>query len=347
MFPGLKLRSFMRAAAITLFVGAILPVSARSAPPGATPRAMTDVQFILSWLPNVQYAGLWVAQQRGWWGQAGIRLHFIPWSAAVHPETDVPARGGNTFGFQSGAAIVIARARGVPVQAVYADAQRSVFGLIVLANSPIHSLRDLKGKRVGYQAHELYVPETMLANAGLAPTQWAPRQVGFDPVVLPAGQVNALSCFLTNEPIALALKGVKTRAFRAADYGFHFYDNVLFTTTSLLQRNPSLVRRVVKVAARGFAWAHNHPDAAARLTVAHYFPAQAGYSAAQNLQQQILEARTFRQFNRSTDGRYDGLMSTATWRDSVNILYRYGEIKSRPSAAAMYTNRFNPNRGPG
>jgi hypothetical protein len=97
------------------------------------------------------------------------------------------------------------------------------------------------------------------------------------------------------------------------------------------------------VAAKGFAWAHNHPDAAARLTVAHYFPSQQGYSAKQNLQQQTLEARTFRQFNRSADGRYDGLMNTATWRDSVATLYRYGEIKSKPSPAGMYTNRFNPN----
>ncbi|HEX6509301.1 MAG TPA: ABC transporter substrate-binding protein [Chloroflexota bacterium] len=347
MFSGVTRRLFVWTAIIALCMVAALPGStgstALASRGGAGTRAMTDVQFILSWLPNVQYAGLWVAQQKGWWAQAGIRMHFTPYSESVHPETDVPTRGGNTFGFQSGAAIVIARDRSVPIQAVYADAQRSVFGLMVLASSNIHSLKNLKGKRVGYKPHELYVPETMLANVGLSRTQWAPRQVGFDPIVLSAGQVDALSCFLINEPIALALKGIKTRTFRAADYGFHFYDNVLFTTTSLMKSNPSLVRRVVTVAARGFAWAHKHPDAAARLTVAHYFPSQTGYSAAQNLRQQMLESETFRQFTRSANGRYDGLMNTATWRESVATLYRYGEIKSKPAAVGMYTNRFNPN----
>lgn len=314
---------------------------------GRAARQMTDVHFILNWLPNVEFAGLWLAEKYGWFRQANIHMTYTPYSLSVHPETDVPQRGGNTFGFQSGAAIAIARAQHVPIKALYTDTQRSVFGLTVLAKSNIYKITDLRGKRVGYQPHEMFVPETMLAAAGLKQSEWKPVQVGFDISQLTAGQVDAFLTFQTNEPIALALQGVKTRSFRAADYGFHFYDDVMFTYDGLISKQPALVRKVVRVVARGFRAAHRAPDKAARLTVRYYFPASAaggGTTAAKNLQQQILELRKFSSFSRDSRGGFSGLMTARYWQDSVNTLYRYGEIKTKPAVSALFTNQFNPYR---
>src|SRR5438874_1198970 len=39
-------------------------------------RALQTVDFILNWLPNVEFAGLWVAAQKGWFAQSGIHLMF-------------------------------------------------------------------------------------------------------------------------------------------------------------------------------------------------------------------------------------------------------------------------------
>ncbi len=307
-----------------------------------TSRPMVKVYFILNWLPNVEFAGLWVAEQYGWWRQAGIRIDYKPYSLSVHPEVDVPARGGNTFGFQSGAAIAIAVAQHVPIEALYTDTQRSVFGLTVLASSKIHKITDLRGKRVGYQPHELYVPETMLADAGLKPADWKPVPVGFDIAQLTSGQVDAFLTFQTNEPIALKLQGVATRSFKAADYGFHFYDDVLFSSTSLINGNPTLVRNVVKVAARGFKWAHSHPMQAARYTVRRYFPASAGISAQKNLLQQIKELQTYSAFSRDSRGSFSGTMTAKYWQDGVNTLYRFHLIHTKPSVSSLFTNKFNP-----
>lgn len=310
---------------------------------GASHRPMTKVNFILNWLPNVEFAGLWVAQKYGWFQRAGIDMTFKGWTPAVHPEQDVPLRGGNTFGFQSGAALVIAKAHNLPVQALYTDTQRSVFGLTVV-NKSIKKISDLRGKRIGYQPHELYVPSTMFAHAGFKSTDWTPVPVGTDPAPLTAGRVDAFLTFLTNEPIALRLRGIRNHSFMAANYGFHFYDDVLFTYTGLVRHDPGLVSRVVRVVAQGFLWAHRHPVAAAKLTVANYFPASNGSSAAENSVQQRLELQAFRNFSRDQHGRYSGLMTHAYWQDSVNTLYRYHEISTKPSAASLFTNRFNPNR---
>ncbi|MBV9278601.1 MAG: ABC transporter substrate-binding protein [Chloroflexi bacterium] len=314
--------------------------------PNRRAHAMTTVQFILNWLPNVEFAGLWVAQKYGWWQKAGIQIKYTPWSASVHPETDVPRDGGNTFGFQSGAAIAIAASQHVPIQALYTDTQKSVFGLTVLKKSHITRLTQLKGKKVGYQPHELYVPETMLASVGLKINRdWKPVPVGFDIVQLTQGNVDAYLTFVTNEPIALDMQGVPNYTFDAANYGFHFYDDVLFTYTGLIKNHPGLVRSVVANVAKGFQWAHTHPAQTARLTVNCCFHSLGtGENASQHLQQQVRESQAFVPFSRDSGGRFSGLMSTSYWRDSINTLFRYGEIHSKPNPATIYTNQFNPYR---
>lgn len=311
---------------------------------GKAAGGLTQVRFILNWLPNVEFAGLWVAEQQGLWRRAGLHMTYVPYSQSVHPETDVPTQGGNTFGFQSGAAIIIARASGAPIEALYTDTQKSVFGLTVLAKSGIKKITDLRGKRVGYQPHELYVPETMLAYAGLKPADWRPIPVLFDINQLISGQVDAFLTFVTNEPINLKLKGIRARTFPAAAYGFHFYDDVLFTYTGLIQRNPSLVRKVVGIVARGYQYAHTHVAPTARLTTSKYFTASGGASAAENLKQQVMELNAFTPYSQDSHGRFTGLMNASTWRDSVGTLAKYGLISSRPAPASLFTNRFNPYR---
>src|SRR6266567_1115558 len=39
----------------------------------STSKSLTDVHFILNWLPNVEFAGLWMAQKFNWWQKAGIK----------------------------------------------------------------------------------------------------------------------------------------------------------------------------------------------------------------------------------------------------------------------------------
>ncbi len=334
--------------ALSMIFSAWTSTQAKSVSPTHPRKSMTNVYFILNWLPNVEFAGLWVAKEKGWWQKAGINLGFKPYAQGVFPETDVPARGGNTFGFQSGAAIAIAVSKGVPIRALYSDTQKSVFGLTVLKKSGITSLKQLKGKRIGYQPHELYVPSTMMSctpNPGLSDSDWKPVPVLYDTTPLTAGQVDAYLTFVMNEPVSLKLQGVQTRTFPAANYCFHFYDDVMFTTTNLISSNPALVRKVTGVVARGFQWAHSHPQQAARLTVAKYFPASQagkGVSAKTNLAQQTEELKAFKPFSQTGKNKYAGTMNTRQWQLSINTLFKYHEITKKPNAATIYTNQFNP-----
>src|SRR5947209_616216 len=313
--------------------------------PAKPAKAMTKIHFYLNWLPNVEFSGLWVADHFGWWKQAGIDMTYTGWSQSVVPETDVPQHSGNQFGFQSGAALGIARAQGVKDVALYTDTQRSVFGLTVLSKSHITSLKQLKGKKIGYQPHEIYVPEAMLASVGLEPQRdYKLVPASIDISQLTSGAVDAYEVFLTNEPITLDMQGIKNYSFKAADYGFHFYDDVMFTTDGLAKSNPALVRKVTAIVARGFQWAHSQPVQAARITVAKYFPAGKGVGPQANLTQQKLESQQFVPFSKDSHGVFSGSMTAAYWQDSLNTLLRYKLISHKPPVATLFTNSFNPNK---
>ncbi|GAC1471153.1 MAG: hypothetical protein PVSMB7_22640 [Chloroflexota bacterium] len=339
-------RSLVVVSALTILAAGGALGSSRSSTfansPARHAHAMVKVHFILNWIPNVEFAGLWVAQHFGWWKAAGIDMSYTPYSLSVHPETDVVSHGGFTFGFQSAAAIDIARTTGVPIKALYADTQKSVFGLAVLQKSGITQVSQLRGKRIGYQPHELYVPATMMANAGLKPSDWKPVQVGFSTDALTQGQVDAYLVFLNNEPIALRLHGVKVRTFAASDYGFHAYDDVLFTTDKLIGSNPGIVRKVTSIVARGFTWAHTHHAAATRITVNGAFKTYVAQNGGK--QQQGLEMAAFDQYSKDANGKFSGRMNASTWNALSNTLFKYHETTRRVPASALFTNRFNPNK---
>lgn len=306
-------------------------------------KALRDVHFILNWVPNVEFAGLWMAEKQGLWAKAGLKLSYTPWSQSVFPEKDVPARGGDTFGFQSGAAIAIAVSKGEPITALYTDTQKSVFGLTVMKSSHITSLKQLKGKRVGYQGDEKYVPDTMLAYAGLKPTDWTAVPVGFNIDQLTAGRVDAYLVFLTNEPIDLKMRGLAATTFPAYKYGFHSYDDVMFTYNGLIQKDPALVKTVTGIVARAYQYAHTHVNETVRYVTSTTFKSPPAKQA-QNVRQQTLEWQGFKEFSADNSGRYTGLMKTAQWRANINTLFKYGLITTKPNPATIYTNRFNPNK---
>src|SRR5437868_8962876 len=98
---------FRRKVAVTVLALGALGASAfgiqrnvLASAPAKHQHANVTIHFFLNWLPNVEFAGLWMAQHFGWWQKAGISMTYTGWSPSVVPETDVPTHSGMQFGFQ-------------------------------------------------------------------------------------------------------------------------------------------------------------------------------------------------------------------------------------------------------
>src|SRR5579871_4980663 len=160
------------------------------APPRSThaaPASPTNVRIALNWLTNVEFAGIWAAQEKGWWRQAGLNVTVKGYDF-THDPMQMVGSGQYDFGFEDGAALIAGRASGQPITALWAGGQASAYAFISMPNSGITTPRQFKGKRIGYQAGERYVLDTMLSAVGLSEKDCTPVVVGFDPTVLIKGK---------------------------------------------------------------------------------------------------------------------------------------------------------------
>jgi ABC-type nitrate/sulfonate/bicarbonate transport system substrate-binding protein len=306
--------------------------------PGTSQAASTNVSIALNWITNVEFAGIWMAEKHGWWTQAGLHVTTRGYDFTNDPVLLVGA-GKYMFGFQDGASLDIARARGVPVKAIWASDQKSPFAFITMPNSHITNVQGFRGKRIGYQAHERYVLDAMLAHVGMTEADVKPVVVQFDPTVLVAGKVDAYLAYLTNEPIELQQKyHVNVNIIKASDYGYDFYTDVLFTTDSVIKQQPDLVRKVVQIMDRGWKYAILHPSEAA-----HYVVKTAKLDTQDSESQQLLEMEALGALA-SIPNQPIGSMTAARWHNGITLLKTYKQIPATFPATDVFTTQFLPAR---
>ena len=145
----------MRLARVLGFVGAALMIGCSSgATPSATP--LTTLNVGLGYVPSVQFAQFYRAQQQGYYRAAGLDVTFQNGNDANL--VTLVGQGTLDIGVADGTSVIPAVGQGIPIK--YAATIYAQFPNVVLApaTSSIKAAADLKG-------HSLGIPGAM-ARAG-------------------------------------------------------------------------------------------------------------------------------------------------------------------------------------
>ena len=119
----------------------------------ALPAAAGDaVGFALDWVVNGTHAGYFVAQGKGYYGDAGLDVTLSRGFGSGDTVKRVAA-GTATFGLADTGAIIAAEANEeVPIRIVAMIYDRASLGVIYLAESGIKNPKDLEGRKIGRSA---------------------------------------------------------------------------------------------------------------------------------------------------------------------------------------------------
>jgi ABC-type nitrate/sulfonate/bicarbonate transport system substrate-binding protein len=317
------------------------------ASPSAPAAAPTTVRLALDWTPNTNHLGFYVAQAKGWYAAAGVKLDVLPYGTTA-PEAILAAHQAECgISFQD--SLTFAVAAGAPIVSTMAILQHTAQEIAVLADSGITRPKELDGKiyaGFGYPNEAPTLQAVIRADGGKGT---------FDTVTLDTAAYEALYSkradfvitFAAWEGLEAAERGIDLRTFKFTDYGFpDFYQVILACDRDWLAKDPATAKAFVTATAQGFAFAALNPDEAASILVSanpgvfDSNPALPKASAAY-----LAKERLFLDPHSGV-----GTQTLATWSGYSGFLYDHGllvdaqgmALTAAPDYASLFTNQFLP-----
>ncbi len=249
--------------------------------------AADEVTIQLRWLHQFQFAGYYMALEKGFYKDAGLEVRLLEGGPDALRPIEEMLSGRSDFAVTS-SGVVIDRMEGKPVKAVAAIMQTSPIVWITLKSANISSIKDM----VGRKAMLMPAPEsaellTVLRKENFDLNQIDFQSTSFDLQDLVRGKTDAYDGYISNEPYQLTEQGVEFNLINPRDYGVNFYSDVLVTRDTLAEKNPELVARVRDASLKGWEYALEHIEETIQLIHREYAPEK-------SLEHLRFEARTLR-----------------------------------------------------
>ena len=223
----------------------------------------------LSWIKNVEFAGFFMAQEKGYYKDEGIDLTVNP-TAQNLPEIQAVATKADLIGLSGSTSLLKARAQGIPVKAFGAVFQKGPGCYIWLEKSGIKGIKDFKGKKLGGLQTARPSTEAILLMNGLKADDVTFVPIGFEVTPLLTGQVDILAGIVTNQVVLLEQQGEKVGFAPYNDLGFVSYWNTPFALDDTVKNKKDLLAAWLRASARGWDYALKNPDAATKIVVEKY-----------------------------------------------------------------------------
>jgi putative hydroxymethylpyrimidine transport system substrate-binding protein len=302
-----------------------------------TDAAAEPFSLTLDFYPNPDHAGIYMAQKRGYFRDAGLDVTIHTPSDPAAPIKHVAA-GRTDLAISYEPEVILADEQGLDVVAVGSLVDRPLTSMIWLKESKIGGIAGLRGKTIataGISYQDAYL-ETILARAGLTPADVKTVNVGYG--LLPAivgGRADAmLGGFRNIEGVDLRLRGKKPVVTPVDRLGVPTYDElVLVAQRESLARDPEPVRLFLAALERGTAAAREDRTATTRALLA----------ANPDLDPRLTEAEVVATLPLlSADGRMD----PAKWSAFIAWMRDNGLIDGRPTASDVLDDAYLPGNVP-
>lgn len=327
-------RRVLKASAAGAFV---LPFVARQSRAAG---ALKPVSMTLDWVYEGPNVGFLIAHDRGYFRDAGLDVAITAGKGSGNT-AQLVANKAAQIGFSDGYAVAKGISKGMPIKTIGSIYRRNPSAIIVLANSPIKSPKDLEGRTLAmiagsgqFQEWPAFIKGAGLDASKIQIVNLAPPSLG--PALI-TGKVDAIGAYVQSYVPTIEIQGKKpARFFWFADYSVRVVSNGIIAHNDLIKSDPALLKAFVPAAIKGFLYGRQHPDEAA-ATVTKYSPT-------------LNPAIVKREFELSwetwvtpnTKGKPLAWGSDADWADSLKVLQQYGGVANPPKTDQVFTNAFVP-----
>lgn len=218
-----------------------------------------QIVFTPQWLPQSQFAGYYVAQEKGFYKEAGLDVVIEHTSSSDNAQNRLREGKCNAITMNVFDAIFNID-QGMEVVNVLQTALHT--GLVIVPrNNDIKKLKDLSGKRVGIWRTHYYELSQIVNEDYDLNIEWIPFVQSVNLYI--SGAVDATMAMIYNEAYHIYASGFENVSFISlADYGYDFPEEGVYFTKEYYEKYPDKAKAFAEASRCGWEWTHEHPDEA-------------------------------------------------------------------------------------
>ena len=229
------------------------------------------ITFVLDWTPNTNHTGIYVALQKGWFEEAGLKVDVVQ-----------PPEGGSALLVASGKAQFAVTAQdsiapaltgenAMPLTTVAAILQHNTSGIVSRAGEGMDTPKGLEGHKYATwdsPVEKATIRQVMAADGGdFDKVELIPSTVTDEVSALKSGDVDAIWIFYGWAGIACEVAGLPIDYFDFADFDpvLDFYTPIIVSNNDWLADNPETAKAFLAALSRGYEYAAENPKEAADI----------------------------------------------------------------------------------
>jgi len=309
--------------------------SAATEGPTSAGTELVPVTLPVGYIPNIQFAPLYVGIEKGYYREAGIDLSI---DYSMENDNAVLVANNNLqFAVVSGEQVLLARSQQMPIVYVMAWYQEYPVGVAAKTSSGIKSVSDLKGKKIGlpgtYGANYIGLI-ALLDSVGLSEKDVVLDSIGYNQVeMLMADKDDAVAIYSANEPVQLKKMGQDIVLFKVSD-AVDLVGNGIITNEKTLAENPELVQAIVDATLKSLQYVTDHPEESFEISKKYV----------DNLADSDQEVQMQVMLNSIQHWQADrmGYSNPQAWENMQRIMLQMGLLTEEQDLAKAFDNRFIP-----
>ncbi|MCA9091065.1 MAG: ABC transporter substrate-binding protein [Planctomycetaceae bacterium] len=317
------------------------------------PASAEVVKFGQATSNSVRMAPIYAAIELGYFREEGIELEFLNFKGAAVLLPQI-ANKEVTIGFPGPDPLIISHQPGrdaIPVKFFYNAIRESIWEFVVLEQSPLQRLADLKGKVIGVGAlanANVPITRAMLEEIGLSSTDdYEFMAIGVGAPAFRAtidGQVDAYNTFDTNIA-AFETTGTPLRRLPIDQKYRDLFSNGFVAHVDTIKDSPEILIGFGRAFTKGLIVCEANPDFCVQNFIRHNPDLKPSGATEEEVHQNglhVLSARMQKHlsFPEGAERRF-GEYSESSWKDFVKALHQGGELSTNElDVTEMFTNEF-------
>lgn len=311
---------------LSLLAGCGAPGDGGQGQPSTGGDDLRDVNVVLDWYPNALHAFLYVAMEKGYYEEEGLRVQ-IRFPSNTNDALSLVAAGKAEIGLYYQHDVIQARAnQNVPVKSIGAVVQGPLNIILSLKDKQITSPSDLVGKTVGYAGTELSeaLVRSIMQNVGADDSDVTMVDVGFDLMnAMTTGNVDAtIGCLVNHEVPQMEEEGFAVNWFDLDDYGVPTnYEGVFVANDQTIEKDGALLCSFLRASAKGFADMQADPEEALAILLANQNAEN--FPLSETVERKSME--TLLPMMKTAEAPFLS-QTEACWQENIDWLYESGLI---------------------